>query len=146
MRLPRILLPHRFQQIRHIRYSVAFQCPIQRNAYRDSELSSSRTYRPPENFALWTSACEIFASLGHLQTFEVEIALWCVVPTNRLPNDEDSIYAILEPLRQVHALKFSVVLTEAFPIAVQVRLGQIPFSVSQRERPGVGFLSSCTDD
>lgn len=140
IRLPHVMLPHRFQRLRNLQFSTAFQCPVRLDvAHADSGC-------PPDDAAKWLAACEVLASLDSLHSLQIIIAFWPVNQKRRDRNHDDSVEVVLLPLKLVRAATFTVTITEPVTEEVTRRLGAIPYQLFQRERPGIGWFSVATDD
>lgn len=145
-RLPHVMPPQRLQRIRSISLSTAFACPLRMAWSDEGQLASSYRYSHPDAMSQWLAACKILASLEQLEDLKIVIAIW---PWSREPGgkmDDEDIVAVLEPLKAVQAATFSVVLTTNFTEDARQKLGPISFVVTQRERPGIGRMSSHADD
>ena len=134
------MLPHRFQRIRNIQFSTAFQCPV-----RPGTMHNATRYLPDDATA-WVAACEVLSSMESLERLQITIALWSPNPCRRNGNDNDSMMAVLTPLCSIRASVFTVVITEPLTDEVRNSLGEVPFQITQRSRPGIGFYSSASDD
>lgn len=129
------MLPQRFQRLRSVRFSTAFQCPF----------PHASTHFPPDDGQKWAAACQVLGSLHALEDLHITIAIWSRVPSLRLEIDEDSVIRLLEPLKTVRALRFSVTLSTSLTESMRERLGALPFQVLRRERPGIGFYNDPSD-
>lgn len=94
----------------------------------------------------WRAACEVLATMEHLEDLEITIAVWSRTPTRRGATDDNSVVVVLEPLKSVRATRFEVVLTERLTDGARKRLGSTPFVVTKRSRPGIGFYTGEEDD
>lgn len=142
-----MLLPHRFQRIRRIRFSNAFIPLSSTSETRNDgeELVSSRKLRPPEKWSRWPVACRVLASLEHLEELIITIAIWDKEASEGIMED-DSIIALMKPLKAVRARKFEVITTQALAERVEELLGPTPFRVSKRKRSGIGYINRPEDD
>lgn len=103
------------------------------------------SFRFPDEPSKWVAACEVLASLQHLEELQITIALWCPMASDRHANEPGSVVAVLEPLMVVRAAKFTVILTESVTEEIRERLGSMPFRLLQREKPGRGYFSKDDD-
>lgn len=140
IRLPKVLLPHRLQRIRHLQIGTAFQCPVR------LDVSRARLKYPPDDASKWLGACEVLASLTSLHSLHITIAIWPVDISQRDRNNDESVQVVLEPLKLARAAVFSVTLTEEVTDEVKRRLGAVPFQIIRRERPGIGAYTGAEDD
>ncbi|KAI5360380.1 hypothetical protein Slin15195_G083040 [Septoria linicola] len=134
--LPAVILPHRFQDIRHIRLSTAFVCPVQ---LRDPVVVSSDAYLHPDDAERWFAECDILSGLHQLQTLGITVAFWPLTPGRPEQVDEDSVIAVLTPLKALHATQYRVTITEQLTNRIRRCLGSSPFQLLQREGRGTGF-------
>lgn len=140
IRLPHVVLPHRLQQIRHIKIGTAFASPLRIDSYQipGPPLSSYR-YRTPDSTTDWLEACRILASLEHLTSLEVTIAIWPPDRRQGSPVRDEEVLALVRPLTEVRAVHFLVVLTTSITVGISSEFTDAPFKILQRERRGIGF-------
>lgn len=134
-RLPHVILPHRLQQLRNLSLHVSMRGGMiwNRRTTVEQQLSSLvPTYRSfDENqSAFWHEACDVLASLKQLQRLRITIF---GNSSSFLPMvDEESVAAVLEPLRDVHAAVFTVVWVGALKEGAMEKLQGFPFPVAHR--------------
>lgn len=131
--LPKVMLPHRFQQIKRVSYSTAFEClgekPLPR--FQNPRVTD---WRLPDDMTQWPAVCEVLASFQHLVYLRIGIALRCPLATHDHPIDGDLILKLLQPLKLIHATDYEVTVTE--PLAnVRPRVGKVPFRLVERRIP-----------
>lgn len=142
IRLPQ-LLPDRFQRIRRIRFSTAFQCPIHTE---DPPRRQQVSRHVPDDPSQWPTACDLLASMKTLEELHITLAIWPQNLEQVADVDADSIQALLRPLGKVQAARLEVVLTTNVPDEVIARLGTQPFCLTKREKPGIGLYTTVDDD
>ncbi|KXS99433.1 hypothetical protein AC578_8141 [Pseudocercospora eumusae] len=133
----------------YVRFSTAFDTSHRTwfGAHGAGEVTPSRKWFPPDEPVHWRAACQALACLDHLQDLDITLALWPISPTTGdYSVSNDAVVAVLEPLKAVHAVRFSVTLTNDFTDSARERLGALPFSVHRRERRGIGFYFYESDD
>ena len=131
IRLPKVILPHRTQQIRRIQFSTGFAC------YHPENLPPGLPadfWNLPDDRRQWPAACEVLASLRHLQQLRINIVIMCRIERHRHPPDQAFFPEILEPLKAVHASDFTVEVSEPVSL-LQEQLGATPFLLLEREPP-----------
>lgn len=138
IRLPYIMLPHRMQQLRRVRFSTAFACYDK--ALMPPGLPAD-FWKLPDDRRQWAAACEVLASLRHLQYVRATIIMMCQRERHRHNEAfvRDVVQAklwpeILQPLKAVHASEFTVEVTEPLD-TVRERLGPTPFRLVERDLP-----------
>lgn len=141
IRLPHIMLPHRMQKLRRIQFSTAFAC------YPDDEPLPGLPadfWNLPDKRGQWAAACEVLASMQHLQSLRISIIIWCRLARHGHSTDAYAtlLWEILQPLKAVHASEFTVEITEPLE-TMRERLGDTPFRLSAREKLAC-FSSSIT--
>jgi hypothetical protein len=88
----------------------------------------------PDDRRQWPAACEVLASLHHLQYARITIFLMCQLERHRHPTKTELLYEILQPLKAVYASEFIVEV--AMPLeTARERLGTTPFRLLEREYP-----------
>lgn len=133
IRLPRIMLPIRLQDIQRVQFSTAFACYRTRHNFRKG--LPSDYWRLPDDHCQWPAACEVLASLPRLQYVLVTLVLECrKSPYCRDGSHPPLWYEILEPLKDVHASEFRVEIPELLQ-EMRERLGETPFRLVEREAP-----------
>lgn len=131
IRLPSIMLPYRIQQLRHIQFSTAFSC------YDRPKLPPGLPadfWKLPDDRRQWPAACEVLASLQHLQYVWITVIPMCQLARHRHPVDVALLNEILQPLKAVHAAEFTVEISEPLEL-VRERLGTTPFHLVERKKP-----------
>ncbi|SMR45606.1 unnamed protein product [Zymoseptoria tritici ST99CH_1E4] len=139
IRLPKVILPQRLQHVRRIRFTTAFKIPVRLDMPRKTRQLL------PDDHAQWPAACQVFATIATLESLEVIVALWSPIPSQRQPADVESLLAVLTPLKLARASNYTVALTEPVPAEVRAQLGVLPYKLTQRVRPGIGFYSRKSD-
>lgn len=147
IRLPHVILPHRLQRIRSINIGTAFASPVRIDTSQipGPPLSSYR-YQTPDCPTDWLEACRILASLEHLTSLEVTIAIW---PPDRRQGSsvrDEEVIALVRPLTEVRAVNFLVLLTTSITVGISSEFTDAPFKILQRERPGIGFSLPAWDN
>lgn len=131
IRLPHVILPHRFQQLRRIQFNTVLAC------YGKWDLPPGLPadyWEIPDDTRQWTAACEVLASLQHLQRAHITIFMMCQLERHRHPLETELLYELLEPLKAVSASEF--VVEVAMPLdTVRERLAQTPYQLLEREAP-----------
>ena len=124
-------LPQQRCACRLLKLSTAFAC------YNPGELPlgiPADFSEFPDNRRQWPAACEVLASLRHLQYARISILSWCQLERHSHSADAALLEEILQPLKSVHAVDFIVEITEP-PETIRKRLGATPFRLMQREKP-----------
>lgn len=131
IRLPHVMLPHRVQQLRRVQFSTVLAC------YNKWDLPPgvpADHWELPDDRRKWPAACEVLASLQHLQYARITIFMLCQLDRHRHATDHELLYEILQPLKAVHASDFTVEV--AMPLeTVRERLGTTPFRLLECEYP-----------
>ncbi|KXT18046.1 hypothetical protein AC579_4576 [Pseudocercospora musae] len=115
-RLPRVILPHRFQAIRSMSLSTVFQCPTTRWDVSKVETVSSDKYSPPDNPHDWLKACRGLATMTNMHDLGITLVFW-------------GSYPLLTPLKAVSAEKFSVTLSTTLTDRAESLLGPVGFMI-----------------
>ncbi|KAF2165408.1 hypothetical protein M409DRAFT_55808 [Zasmidium cellare ATCC 36951] len=139
MRLPQVLLPDRLQRIRSVHLSTAFQFP------RVYGIPQRPQTRLPDNVLEWSAAAEILGSLTALDELWIEIASW-PYGVGRVGLDEASLLAMLSALAALRVRSFEVTMTAFVSEHVREQLGPLPFRLTKRKKPGIGFYTTPDDD
>ena len=131
IRLPSVILPHRVQQLRRVQFSTVLAC------YYKWDLPPGLPadhWEIPDDRRQWPAACEVLASLQHLQYARITIFMMCQLERHRHTTKTELLYEILQPLKAVYAAEFTVEI--AMPLErVRERLGTTPFRLLEREYP-----------
>jgi hypothetical protein len=136
--LPR-MLPATWQRVRALNLSTVFQYPI-------ATTTQSQLRPSLDDFAQWGQTCRILASLK-LSSLDITLALWPLNPSRRdTPISIDSLALLLDPLRAVHADKFTVTVTSNVPPDAKRKLPEFPFELQVRDRSGIGYYTVASDD
>ena len=140
IRLPQLILPHRFQRIRRIQFSTAFDCPVPTAYY-------NRKLYPPDDASKWPKACSVLASMNNLERLHITVAL----PARRdgvYGNNsfDDSLIFILESLKPIRARRFVLNITAHVPDYVLERVGSLPCEIESKwrhddARSGIRFVN-----
>lgn len=131
-RLPRIILPKRFQAIRSLSFSTVFQCHTTRWDISRVETVSSDKYSPPDNPHDWLKACRVLASMTNLHDLAITLVFWGSHPHRygeQVDPSDDVVVALLMPLKAVSADKFSLILSTTLTERDKSLLGRVPFLV-----------------
>jgi hypothetical protein len=124
------MLPDRVQQLRHIQVSTILACY---NMDLPPDVPADFWDFPDDRWK-WPAACEVLASLKHLQYAHISIFLMCLRQGHRQRHatDTELLCEILQPLKSVCASNFTVEV--ACPLErVRERVGQTPFRLLERE-------------
>lgn len=127
-RLPHVILPHRFQQLRSLSMDIFFKYPI--DVRRRTEPQQSWSLSPAfsigdENQShYWLEACDVLASFEQLQRLNIAIA---TRPLRDRVVSEGSVVAVLEPLRAVRAANFTVLWVGLLEAAAKERSQSFSF-------------------
>ena len=132
LRLPNVMLPHRLQQLRHIQFSTSFSCV---DPPGQPPGCPADFWELPDDKRKWPAACDVLASMQHLQSLRVTIILSCQFEQHRhsQPNTE-LLYDLLQPLNALHASDFTVEIAQHFEV-MRERLETAPFRLVEREKP-----------
>lgn len=140
IRLPHVMLPHRFQRLRRIQFNTILAC------YSKWDLPPgvpADYWEIPDDIRQWAAACEVLASLQHLQHIHITIFMMCQLERHRHPLKTELLCELLEPLKAVCASEFIVEV--AMPlVAVRERLASTPFRLLEREYPVCSAFPSVT--
>ena len=128
IRLPHVMLPHRFQQLTRVQFSTAFSC------YGSRQLPQGLPadfWELPDDRRLWEEACQVLASFNHLEYLRITIEMMCRLEQHKHPVDASLLLEILLPLKAVSAKSFAVEIPEDISSARE-RLGEVPFKIEFR--------------
>ena len=125
------MLPYRLPKLRRIQFTTVLGC------YNQWDLPPgvpADYWNIPDDSRQWPAACEVLASLQHLQYARVAIFSMCQLERHRHATKTELLYEILRPLKAVYASEFTVEV--AMPLqTVRERLGTTPFRLLEREYP-----------
>ncbi|SMQ47080.1 unnamed protein product [Zymoseptoria tritici ST99CH_3D7] len=121
LKLPQVMLPHRFQQIRSIRFTASF--PLTKAPGRP--LGSTQT---SDALPQLREACRVLATMTGLDTLEVTIMRnW-----DPATPGEESLSDLLEVLKLPRARHFIVTLVEPVTSRIPEGMGPLPYIILQR--------------
>jgi hypothetical protein len=131
IRLPQVMLPHRFQQLNRVQFSTAFDCTV--SPWKLPPGLPADFWELPDDRCLWQEACQVLTSLDRLGYLCVTIELMCRIEPKprRHPVKAELLLEVLLPLKAVRARSFAVVIPEGID-SVRERLGEVPFRLVER--------------
>lgn len=129
IRLPHVMLPHRFQQLNRVQFSTAFSCYVSKRQLPQG--LPADFWELPDDRCLWEEACQVLASFNHLEYLRVAIEMMCRLEQHKHPVDASLLLEILLPLKAVRAKIFAVEIPEGTS-SVRESLGEVPFRVIER--------------
>lgn len=130
IRLPHVMLPHRFQQLNRVQFSTAFSCYGSWPSQLPQGLPAD-FWSLPDDSRLWEEACQVLASLNNLRYLRITIEMMCRLEQHKHPVDASLLLEILLPLKAVSATSFTVEIPEGIS-SVRERLGEVPFRLIKR--------------
>ncbi|OQO11034.1 hypothetical protein B0A48_05289 [Cryoendolithus antarcticus] len=147
LRLPLVMSPNRFQQIRFIDFSTAFKDSLRVTKVSEADragmerlVATSKYHRYPEPEIMWVTMCEILASLQNLQDLRVAIAFYSSVPAHHgelaTTVNLDTLLGVLEPLKLAKAKRYEVKITSVVSDQLRRQLGPTPFELREHEIEG----------
>lgn len=118
--------------IRSLRFSTAFQYPIDTSAKAKEKMAKHLWWQPPDDAATWPAACMVLSSMN-LEHLSVMIGFWVQWPkyTDIDDNVERSMLNVLQPLTGITASRYNVVLSTEVPEEVLSQLGPLPFTLGK---------------
>jgi hypothetical protein len=125
IRLPHVMLPHRFQQLNRVQFSTAFHCHVDRYTYPPG--LPADFWELPDDRRLWPEACQVLASINHLGYLRITIEMTCRLEQHRHPVDASLMLEILLPLKAVSARDFVVEIPQGIDSVLREELGEVPF-------------------
>ena len=84
--------------------------------------------------------------MNHLKTLDITLAIWSQIASDREIVDNETVVALLQPLKAVRAVKFTVTLAQEVDNDLRTELGCTPYLLFQRSRPGIGYYHDLWDD
>nr|OQO26284.1 hypothetical protein B0A51_07198 [Rachicladosporium sp. CCFEE 5018] len=147
LRLPMVMLPNRFQQIRRIDFSTALKDSVRvakaseaDRAGMERMVATSRYHRYPEPEIMWITMCEILASLKNLQDLQIAIAFYSSEPGHLGEFAEtlhvNTLLGVLDPLKLAKAKRYEVKITSVVSDELRHQLGPTPFELREHEIEG----------
>jgi hypothetical protein len=128
IRLPHVMLPHRFQQLNRVQFSTAFSCYGSWGQLPQG--LPADFWELPDDRHLWEKACQVLASFNHLGYLRITIEMMCRLEQHKHPVDASLLLEILLPLKAVSAKSFVVEIPEDIS-SVRERLGEVPFLIKR---------------
>ncbi|OQO13546.1 hypothetical protein B0A48_01775 [Cryoendolithus antarcticus] len=147
LRLPMVMLPNRFQQIRRINFSTALKDSVRVAKASEADragmerlVATSRYHRYPEPEIMWITMCEILACLKNLQDLQIAIAFYSSEPGHLGEFAEtvhvNTLLGVLDPLKLAKAKRYEVKITSVVSDELRRQLGPTPFELREHEIEG----------
>nr|OQO26908.1 hypothetical protein B0A51_07355 [Rachicladosporium sp. CCFEE 5018] len=147
LRLPMVMLPNRFQQIRRINFSTALKDSVRVAKASEADragmerlVATSRYHRYPEPEIMWITMCEILACLKNLQDLQIDIAFYSSEPGHLGEFAEtvhvNTLLGVLDPLKLAKAKRYEVKITSVVSDELRRQLGPTPFELREHEIEG----------
>ena len=135
IRLPHVMLPHRFQQLSRVQFSTAFTCHgwefTSRSGWHYPPGLPASFWQLPDEYPLWEEACQVLASLDHLSYLRITIERMCLLEQHGHPVDASVLLKALRPLKSVSVRDFTVEIPEDTGFERE-ELGEVPFRLIER--------------